>query len=156
MVHKRAVRQRCCQQISDGRADEGIHVVVRAEWALEGARQRRHLGARHLYRARLGDVLGALWRRGCGYLRHCAAGMQMPFAMLCWWSSGCRWRVRALAGAGALAGAVVVSACVPIGVCAANGAGGAMEMMIILLLFLQKQNLAFAVYQFGSVLSLPD
>ncbi len=29
-------------------------------------------------------------------------------------------------------------------------------MMIILLLFLQKQNLAFAVYQFGSVLSLPD
>ena len=29
-------------------------------------------------------------------------------------------------------------------------------MMIVLLLFLQKQNLAFAVYQFGSVLSLPD
>ena len=29
-------------------------------------------------------------------------------------------------------------------------------MMMILLLFLQKQNLAFAVYQFGSVLSLPD
>jgi hypothetical protein len=28
--------------------------------------------------------------------------------------------------------------------------------MMILLLFLQKQNLAFAVYQFGSVLSLPD
>jgi len=28
--------------------------------------------------------------------------------------------------------------------------------MIILLLFLQKQNLAFAVYLFGSVLSLPD
>ena len=27
------------------------------------------------------------------------------------------------------------------------------EMMIILLLFLQKQNLAFAVYLFGSVLS---
>jgi hypothetical protein len=26
-------------------------------------------------------------------------------------------------------------------------------MMIVLLLFLQKQNLAFAVYQFGSVLS---
>jgi len=30
------------------------------------------------------------------------------------------------------------------------------QMMIILLLFLQKQNLAYAVYQFGSVLSLPD
>jgi len=30
------------------------------------------------------------------------------------------------------------------------------HMMMILLLFLQKQNLAFAVYQFGSVLSLPD
>jgi len=30
------------------------------------------------------------------------------------------------------------------------------EVMMILLLFLQKQNLAFAVYQFGSVLSLPD
>ena len=30
------------------------------------------------------------------------------------------------------------------------------SMMIILLLFLQKQNLAFAVYLFGSVLSLPD
>jgi hypothetical protein len=30
------------------------------------------------------------------------------------------------------------------------------KMMMILLLFLQKQNLAFAVYQFGSVLSLPD
>jgi len=30
------------------------------------------------------------------------------------------------------------------------------SMMMILLLFLQKQNLAFAVYQFGSVLSLPD
>jgi len=29
-------------------------------------------------------------------------------------------------------------------------------LMMILLLFLQKQNLAFAVYQFGSVLSLPD
>jgi uncharacterized ion transporter superfamily protein YfcC len=29
-------------------------------------------------------------------------------------------------------------------------------MMMILLLFLQKQNLAFAVYQFRSVLSLPD
>jgi hypothetical protein len=29
-------------------------------------------------------------------------------------------------------------------------------MMMILLLFLQKQNLAFAVYLFGSVLSLPD
>ena len=29
-------------------------------------------------------------------------------------------------------------------------------MMIILLLFLQKQNLAFAVYLLGSVLSLPD
>ncbi len=29
-------------------------------------------------------------------------------------------------------------------------------MMIVLLLFLQKQNLAYAVYQFGSVLSLPD
>ena len=29
-------------------------------------------------------------------------------------------------------------------------------IIIILLLFLQKQNLAFAVYQFGSVLSLPD
>ena len=29
-------------------------------------------------------------------------------------------------------------------------------MMIILLLFLQKQNLALAVYLFGSVLSLPD
>jgi hypothetical protein len=29
-------------------------------------------------------------------------------------------------------------------------------VMMILLLFLQKQNLAFAVYQFGSVLSLPD
>ena len=28
------------------------------------------------------------------------------------------------------------------------------EVMIVLLLFLQKQNLAFAVYQFGSVLSL--
>jgi hypothetical protein len=31
-----------------------------------------------------------------------------------------------------------------------------LDMMMILLLFLQKQNLAFAVYQFGSVLSLPD
>ena len=31
-----------------------------------------------------------------------------------------------------------------------------MVMMIILLLFLQKQNLAFAVYLLGSVLSLPD
>jgi hypothetical protein len=30
------------------------------------------------------------------------------------------------------------------------------EMMMILLLFLQKQNLAFAVYLLGSVLSLPD
>ena len=30
------------------------------------------------------------------------------------------------------------------------------NMMIVLLLFLQKQNLAYAVYQFGSVLSLPD
>ena len=30
------------------------------------------------------------------------------------------------------------------------------KVMMILLLFLQKQNLAFAVYQFGSVLSLPD
>ena len=30
------------------------------------------------------------------------------------------------------------------------------RMMIILLLFLQKQNLVYAVYQFGSVLSLPD
>jgi hypothetical protein len=30
------------------------------------------------------------------------------------------------------------------------------QMMIILLLFLQKQNLALAVYLFGSVLSLPD
>ena len=29
-------------------------------------------------------------------------------------------------------------------------------MMMRLLLFLQKQNLAFAVYLFGSVLSLPD
>ncbi len=29
-------------------------------------------------------------------------------------------------------------------------------MMIGLLLFLQKQNLAYAVYHFGSVLSLPD
>jgi hypothetical protein len=29
-------------------------------------------------------------------------------------------------------------------------------MMIVLLLFLQKQNLAFAVYLLGSVLSLPD
>jgi len=29
-------------------------------------------------------------------------------------------------------------------------------MMMILLLFLQKQNLAFAVYLLGSVLSLPD
>ena len=29
-------------------------------------------------------------------------------------------------------------------------------LMIILLLFLQKQNLAFTVYLFGSVLSLPD
>ena len=33
---------------------------------------------------------------------------------------------------------------------------GCLAMMMILLLFLQKQNLAFAVYQFGSVLSLPD
>jgi len=33
---------------------------------------------------------------------------------------------------------------------------GYQQMMMILLLFLQKQNLAFAVYQFGSVLSLPD
>jgi hypothetical protein len=32
----------------------------------------------------------------------------------------------------------------------------AFMMMIVLLLFLQKQNLAYAVYQFGSVLSLPD
>ena len=31
-----------------------------------------------------------------------------------------------------------------------------LEMMIVLLLFLQKQNLAFAVYLLGSVLSLPD
>ncbi len=31
--------------------------------------------------------------------------------------------------------------------------GGICMMMIILLLFLQKQNLAFAVYLFGSVLS---
>ena len=30
---------------------------------------------------------------------------------------------------------------------------GELAMMIILLLFLQKQNLAFAVYLFGSVLS---
>jgi uncharacterized membrane protein YecN with MAPEG domain len=30
------------------------------------------------------------------------------------------------------------------------------QMMIILLLFLQKQNLAFAVYLLGSVLSSPD
>ena len=30
------------------------------------------------------------------------------------------------------------------------------DLMIVLLLFLQKQNLAFAVYQFGSVLSLSD
>jgi hypothetical protein len=30
------------------------------------------------------------------------------------------------------------------------------SVMMILLLFLQKQNLAFAVYLFGSVLSLPD
>jgi len=30
------------------------------------------------------------------------------------------------------------------------------QMMMILLLFLQKQNLAFAVYLLGSVLSLPD
>jgi hypothetical protein len=29
-------------------------------------------------------------------------------------------------------------------------------LMMILLLFLQKQNLAFAVYLLGSVLSLPD
>ena len=29
-------------------------------------------------------------------------------------------------------------------------------LMIILLLFLQKQNLAFAVYLFGSVLSMPN
>jgi hypothetical protein len=29
-------------------------------------------------------------------------------------------------------------------------------LMIVLLLFLQKQNLAYSVYQFGSVLSLPD
>ncbi len=29
-------------------------------------------------------------------------------------------------------------------------------LMVILLLFLQKQNLAFAVYLLGSVLSLPD
>ena len=29
-------------------------------------------------------------------------------------------------------------------------------MMIVLLLFLQKQNLALVVYLFGSVLSLPD
>jgi len=33
---------------------------------------------------------------------------------------------------------------------------GAAAMMMILLLFLQKQNLAFAVYLLGSVLSLPD
>ena len=33
---------------------------------------------------------------------------------------------------------------------------GNVQMMIVLLLFLQKQNLAYAVYQFGSVLSLPD
>ena len=31
-----------------------------------------------------------------------------------------------------------------------------MSMMIVLLLFLQKQNLALAVYLFGSVLTLPD
>jgi hypothetical protein len=30
------------------------------------------------------------------------------------------------------------------------------QMMMILLLFLQKQNLAFAVYLLGLVLSLPD
>ena len=34
--------------------------------------------------------------------------------------------------------------------------GSVTLMMIILLLFLQKQNLAFAVYLLGSVLSLPD
>ena len=34
--------------------------------------------------------------------------------------------------------------------------GPVLAMMMILLLFLQKQNLAFAVYQCGSVLSLPD
>ena len=34
--------------------------------------------------------------------------------------------------------------------------GMRMRVMIILLLFLQKQNLALAVYLFGSVLSLPD
>jgi len=37
-----------------------------------------------------------------------------------------------------------------------RGHGSLLGMMMILLLFLQKQNLAFAVYQFGSVLSLPD
>ena len=39
---------------------------------------------------------------------------------------------------------------------AAGGPRQLAEMMIVLLLFLQKQNLAYAVYQFGSVLSLPD
>ena len=38
----------------------------------------------------------------------------------------------------------------------ANARHGTRPMMIVLLLFLQKQNLAFAVYLLGSVLSLPD
>jgi len=38
----------------------------------------------------------------------------------------------------------------------AHGQYGEQEMMIVLLLFLQKQNLAFDVYLLGSVLSLPD
>jgi galactokinase/mevalonate kinase-like predicted kinase len=37
-----------------------------------------------------------------------------------------------------------------------TGLGSSSLMMMILLLFLQKQNLAFAVYLFGWVLSLPD
>jgi hypothetical protein len=45
----------------------------------------------------------------------------------------------------------------PMMIIVANTMGqGAWLMMIILLLFLQKQNLAFAVYLLGSVLSSPD
>jgi len=59
-------------------------------------------------------------------------------------------RLVAVAGCGA-AGRPVGSAS------ARTAAPGSLAglMMMILLLFLQKQNLAFAVYQFGSVLSLP-
>jgi hypothetical protein len=63
---------------------------------------------------------------------------------------------------------VLERVCVPVRVCGECGRvcasvcactcvwGACVRVMMVLLLFLQKQNLAFAVYQFGSVLSLPD